>query len=123
MLSLSKLRGFEVHPTTDWPGTCAELTVEAQAQSLVAHGEGSSSASSIGSLAGASEQRFQAERYEGTLANPTKFVTAQPRKSDRYLSASVEDADVSIPPVVDAALDSQLPENVGCTVSKQRFAQ
>ena len=58
--SLSKLRGFAVHPTTDWPGTYAEFTVESQAQSLVVHGDGSSSASSIGSLADASEQRFQA---------------------------------------------------------------
>jgi len=29
-----------VHPTTGWPGSCAELTVESQDQSLVAHGDG-----------------------------------------------------------------------------------
>jgi len=63
-------------------------------------GDGSSSASSIGSLAGANVQLFQVERNEETLANLPKSVTILPRITDLRPSASVEDNDASEPPVI-----------------------
>ncbi len=85
-------------------------------QSWGVRGDGSSSASSNGSLAGASVQLFQVERHEGTLANPPKSVIVLPRITDLHLSASVEDGDPSEPPAVAAGSNSQLPSLDGCAV-------
>jgi len=78
-------------------------------------GDGSSSASSIGSLAGANVQLFQVERNEETLANLPKSGTILPRITDLRPSASVEDDDVSKPLAVATGPNSQLPALDGCT--------
>ena len=90
---------------------------------MVAHGDGSSSASGIGSLAGASEQQFQVERYEETLANPPKTVTIRPRITYLRLSASVEDDDASELPAVAVGPNSQLPALDGCAALTLWFEQ
>jgi hypothetical protein len=81
---------------------------------LVVRDDGFSSASSIGSLAGANAQLFQVERYEGTLANLPKSVTILPRITDLRPSASVEDDDASESPTVAAGPNFQLSTLDGC---------
>ena len=81
------------------------------------------SASSTGSLVGASVQLFQVERYEGTLANPPKSVTVRPKITDLRPSASVEDDDASEPPIVAAGLNSQLPALDACAALTLWFKQ
>ena len=51
---------------------------------LVVRGDDSSSANSIGSLAGASGQPYQVERYARTPAIQTKFATVLPKIIDLH---------------------------------------
>ena len=104
-------RGLEVHPTTDWPGTFGGSMPGFQNRLSVALGDDPSSVSSSEIPGGASEERFQAERCEVSLANLTRYSTGLPKINGPHRRAEVWAAGTSSRPIAVDEPGSQLPDH------------
>ena len=86
-----------------------------------AHGDGSSSANSIGILVSASEQQSLASRYGEILASQTTILRAIPKIGDLYQSVVAEDSGASRLQAAAEERDSQLLDHAVDAASISAF--